>query len=342
MNKIVIIGPSSVHVTNFIDVIAGLFKEVIYISSEDGLVHDGITRQYKIGFKSLNPIQISSSKSKLKSILLKEQPEVVHIHQVTRHAFFSVTEIKRLNIPCVLTAWGSDVLVMPNRNFLYKKLVKRALLGVDYVTGDSYEMISAVSNLGRKVKNEMILFAVDPIMPLKKEKIIYSNRLHEPIYNIETILQLYNSFVKKHPDWKLNIAGSGSLTQNLKDKVDSLGLSDKVQFLGWLEREENRTQYQKAQIYISIPESDGTAVSVLEAMSAGCIPILPNLKVTKEWITKDNGIIYQKESSSNPLEEALNLDFEKISKYNSELIIKKGSLQVAREQYLKIYKSIVK
>lgn len=340
-NKILIIGPSSVHVTNFIEVIDGVFKEVVYVSSEEGLEHDGIHRQYKVGFKSLNPIHIKKAKSSLKQILLDEKPDVVHVHQVTRHAFFSIPVISRLKIPVVLTAWGSDVLVMPNRNLLYKNLVRSALKKSNYTTADSHEMISAIQKLGRKDKNEMILFAVDPIQPLPKEKIIYSNRLHEPIYNIDRIVHLFHEFSKSNQAWKLHIAGSGSLTSSLKEQVKELGIEDKVKFLGWLKREDNRAQYQKAQIYISIPNSDGTAVSVLEAMSAGCLPVLPDLKVTKEWITNNNGVVYDKNSKLNPLFEVLQLDLEKTSKYNSDLILEKGSIQVACKQYVEIYKTII-
>jgi glycosyltransferase involved in cell wall biosynthesis len=36
---------------------------------------------------------------------------------------------------------------------------------------------------------------------------------------------------------------------------------------------------------ISIPKSDGTPVSLLEAMAAGCLPILSDLPVYHDWIT---------------------------------------------------------
>ncbi|HBE80849.1 MAG TPA: glycosyl transferase family 1, partial [Firmicutes bacterium] len=38
-------------------------------------------------------------------------------------------------------------------------------------------------------------------------------------------------------------------------------------------------------LMVSIPKSDGTPVSLLEAMAAGCLPVLADLPVYHDWIT---------------------------------------------------------
>ena len=66
-----------------------------------------------------------------------------------------------------------------------------------------------------------------------KEKIIYSNRLHKPLYRIDAIIEAYKK-MKQHPllqDWKLVIAAVGEETDNLKKlfrprKSMGLNLSD--------------------------------------------------------------------------------------------------------------------
>ena len=53
--------------------------------------------------------------------------------------------------------------------------------------------------------------------------------------------------------------------------------------------------YRKCGYYISVPKSDSTSVSLLEAMSYGCIPIVSNIPANTEWIEdKINGLYYER------------------------------------------------
>lgn len=339
LGKIIIIAPSSIHTSNFIGIIGGEFKEVIFISSEEELGNSIITRQYKIDFKSINPIKLIKGRGRLREILIQENPDVVHVHQVTRHAFLSMSVINKLEFPVVLTAWGTDVLVMPFKNLIFKFLVRKCLLNANYITADSEELISCIKQLANPRRTKKVLFGINPIKPGIKEKIIYSNRLHKPLYNINNVVKLFSDFVINHKEWKLVIGAVGSETESLKKLVSDLHISNSVEFIGWLEPEDNVEYYKKSSIYISIPDSDGTAVSLLEAMSAGCIPIVPNLDVSKEWIKdNENGIIYKQE---NPFYYALKLNQEKVSNLNQSIISKKGTKEVAKRQYLEIYNELL-
>ncbi|MFN7726887.1 MAG: glycosyltransferase, partial [Rubrivivax sp.] len=60
------------------------------------------------------------------------------------------------------------------------------------------------------------------------------------------------------------------------------------------------THYAQAQWYISLPHSDSVAVSVLEAMAHGCIPILSDLPANRELVRDgDNGIVLQAAETLN-------------------------------------------
>lgn len=339
MKKLLIVGPSSIHVSNFIDLIAKEFDEIIFVSSEEELDHPTITRQYKVDFKSLNPLVYRASKAHLKFVLEKEKPSVVHFHQLTRHAIFGVPLVKKMGFPVVVTAWGSDVLLVPKKNRLFKYLVQSVLQKADYATADSTELVDEMKKLGREKNNEMIVFAIDEIEAGEKKKVIYSNRLHKPLYQIDLIITLFADFVQRHKEWKLKIGAIGECTEALKQQVASAGLQESIEFVGWLEKEDNVKNYQEASIYISLPKSDGTAVSVLEAMSAGCIPIVPDLVVSKEWIIDgENGVIYKDE---NPLELAVKLNQEKVAQLNKEIINSRATKQVAAQQYINIYNKLL-
>jgi glycosyltransferase involved in cell wall biosynthesis len=152
---------------------------------------------------------------------------------------------------------------------------------------------------------------------------------------------LFADFHTQHPSWNLVIGGSGSETEKLKNQTKLLGLTEYVKFVGWLNEEENRLHYAESSIYVSIPASDGTSVSLLEAMSANCIPVVSDLPANKEWISDNaNGIIFQEEGE-NPFKRALFLNQEIAFSTNQQLINQKATRNASIAQFLSIYQTLV-
>lgn len=334
--KILQVGPKSIHVSSYINALSETEDE-LYLLAEEPCSFSDVKKEYYINFRSLNPFALFKNINKLKDIILELKPNIIHIHQVNRLAYFVSRTTAKLNIPIVTTAWGSDVLLIPKKNAFFHFLVKQTLKRSTFVTADSQDMIVAMNQIVKSEKYILLQYGIDPIQAGEKEKVIFSNRLHEPLYRNDSIINYFNDFQKKNPDWKLIIGGYGSETEKLKDQVERIGLSESVKFVGWLQKEENRNWYSKAMIYISIPESDGTSVSVLEAMSAGCIPVVANLPVSKEWIDSgENGVI--EKLGENPIEKALTLNAEKCKSINSKLISEKASRAASIKRFLEIYK----
>jgi glycosyltransferase involved in cell wall biosynthesis len=331
--KILQIGSNSVHVSSYLLAMKNFDNET-YLLTEEKCDFDGVISNCIISFRSLNPLNIWKANKELKAYLQELKPDVIHIHQVNRLAYFVTRIAEKLNIPVVTTAWGSDVLLIPKQNAFFHFLVKQTLKRSAFVTADSKDMIFAMNQIVESQKYILVQYGIDPIRSDEKEKVIFSNRLHEPLYRIDSIINYFNDFQKKNPDWKLIVAGSGSETEKLKDQVGHLGLTENVQ------KEENRNWYSKATIYISIPESDGTSVSVLEAMSAGCIPVVADLPVSQEWITSGkNGIIEQ--IGVNPLFDALLLDSKECSEINKKLIESKATRSASMNVFFELYKKAI-
>jgi glycosyltransferase involved in cell wall biosynthesis len=134
----------------------------------------------------------------------------------------------------------------------------------------------------------------------------------------------------------LIVGATGTALDSLKSQALSLGIEDKTVFAGWLNREENNANYAQSKMYVSIPSSDGTSVSLLEAMSVDCVPIVSDLPVSREWITDGvNGIIRKK--GSNPFVEALQLNNEKCFEINRKLIDKNALRTNTIKTFLKLY-----
>jgi glycosyltransferase involved in cell wall biosynthesis len=99
--------------------------------------------------------------------------------------------------------------------------------------------------------------------------------------------------------------------------------------------------YAKSKIWVSIPESDATSISLLEAMSLGCIPVVVDLPANREWIEhQKNGIIVQN-IDANFLEEALSLNMEAAAVINEQIIREKGTKEVNKALFVQIYNQLL-
>jgi glycosyltransferase involved in cell wall biosynthesis len=124
----------------------------------------------------------------------------------------------------------------------------------------------------------------------------------------------------------------------LKRQAQQFKFSDDIIFKGWLNAEENRSCYSKASVFVSVPDSDATSVSLLEAMSFGCIPVLSNLPANLEWVLDGiNGSIV-KDLESDFISPVFNLDFEKVIRMNREIISERATKTVSREKFINIYR----
>lgn len=333
--KILQIGPNSVHLSSFISAIKSDQNE-IYLLSEEVCDFSGIAENFVLSYRTLNPLKIIYNTWKIKKYIRSLQPDIVHIHQINRLAFFVSLITKKLNIRTISTAWGSDVLLIPQMNFLFYYLVKQSLKKSSIITADSKDMIATMKKILPIEKYILLQYGIDPIIGVTKENIVYSNRLHEPLYQIDKVIAYFSDFQKLNPIWKLVIAGTGSETAKLKNLVKSLGLESQTTFIGWQQKADNSTWYAKASIYISIPKSDGTSVSVLEAMSAGCLPVVSDLPVSHEWIISGkNGII--DDAIGNPIQKALSLNQMECVSYNDDLIQQKATREASTRVFMSLY-----
>lgn len=237
----------------------------------------------------------------VRRLIKKINPDILHAHYAGIYGILGALSGFH---PYILTAWGSDVLIVPNSRTA-KPLIKFVLKGADLITCDADHMKDAIVKLGVSAsKIKIIYFGVDTkkFSPgLKDENIIkelgiqdslvvISLRNLEPIYNIETLIKAIPLVLKEISNVKFIIAGKGSEEKKLKRLVKKLGLESNIKFVGFIPNYELPTYLRVADVYVSTSLSDaGIAASTAEAMACKLPVVVTNTGENKKWIQDNKG-----------------------------------------------------
>lgn len=217
-------------------------------------------------------------------------------HYLSSHGTLVWLAQKLYGVPgrLVASAWGSDILVTPQRSATLRWATRRVLRQAVLCTSDSRVMAQRMRELGA---GEVMVFpfGLDTLPPPPRAKapwLFFANRGLEPIYAPERVLRVFAEVAAQQPDALLVVANEGSLRPTLEAQVAALDLRDRVSFVGRLDAAAQARWYARASWYLSLPTSDSISVSVLEAMAHGCVPLLSDLPANRELVrTFDNGLL---------------------------------------------------
>ena len=344
--RVLLIGSSSPHIANHLSRIEGCEFTVAVVSNSNKFLNKNQTF-YRVNFSLKNPLNWINSPKKIDEIIREFNPDVIHVHQANSIGLYSVLGNKKNQTPIALTVWGSDILINPKKNFIYREILKYILRNVDIITSDSIYMADIIRDLycSKNKEIEICNFGVKEYdVIINKKKIIYSNRMHNPLYRIEEILKAFARFKKcdNTEDWILKIAGIGSETENLKKLANDLKIENSLEFVGFVDSKENSKLYAESTFFISIPKSDATSMSLLESMYYQCIPILSDLPANREWVKSGwNGLIVE-DLSSNFILEAMKFYNDKIGMINRNIVMEKATINKSEENFRNVLLKIIK
>ncbi|MEE1272601.1 MAG: glycosyltransferase [Bacteroidales bacterium] len=282
----------------------------------------------------------------LKKTITETRPDILVLYQLNLTAFFAVLANKKTKIPTFAIGIGSDILTMPQKGLPYKAMLKYILKNSQAYNAGSPYLLEQMQRYCPK--NSAILLAnigINPIQPVEKQKIVFSNRLHSPLYRIDEVIKAFANFVSKpqYADWLLVVAATGR-EKEFQQLAQSLGIKDKVKFVGWLSQKENAEYYAKSKIYISLPKSDSFPISLMEAMSGECIPVISDLPAYKGIMKKgENALILSDEeiAKADYLEQALALDNKIILSRNKAFVEDYANIQKNKAKFLSVAENLV-
>jgi len=243
----------------------------------------------------------------LKRIIKQVKPDYVNAHYITSHGFVTALarKLSSYKFPLILTAWGTDILVTPFRNRFYKKMTAFTLKQAALVTTDSLIVANIILELSN-VPSTTFPFGLQGLPEAAQDEkdpnLFFSNRTLIANSNIDRVLHFFSKVKIANEDARLIIAHEGPLKEKLIALSNELGLGTAVEFIGFITADEQNELYRRSQFYFSLLTSDALSVSLLEALSFGCIPILSDLPDNREWITDgENGIILKENTDLHEL-----------------------------------------
>lgn len=132
---------------------------------------------------------------------------------------------------------------------------------------------------------DAFLLGVPPHAPL-----VVSLRAHEPIYRVDDVIRAFAQVPRRldvhedFPDPYLIIGHEGSLTEELRALVRSLGIADRVRFIGRVMEGDLVPLLGRAACYVSASQVDGTSVTLLQAMACGTPVIVSATPGNLDWV----------------------------------------------------------
>lgn len=311
MRLCIIANPNSIHTQRWVSYFAGRGHDVHLIGHYPvtATLPGNIEFHDLTHYTNRRKFRFVVWSQALRRLLRTIRPDVLHAHQVTGSGWLGAASGYH---PFVVTSWGSDLLVSAQRSPTQRRLASLVLRRADYVTCVSQPLAEAALALGADPRHlEVVYWGVDrDIFHAKAAKAedllgrgeqtagegaesstVLSIRAIRPLYNPLVIAHAIPLVLAERPEARFVIrtySYDASLLAEFRSLIEASGASDAVEYVGDLPDDDAIADlYRRAGIAISVPSSDGTPQSVLEAMACGAVPVLSDLPWLNGWIRNE-------------------------------------------------------
>lgn len=237
----------------------------------------------------------------VRRIVRELRPDVLHAHYIASTGWLGAAAGYH---PFLATAWGSDLLVNAQRSAVQRQLARWVLRRADYVTCVSQNLADVARQLGADpTRLEVAPWGVDTAvfcpaedrdalrarLGLQPALTVMSIRSLKPVYNPLVIADAFGLVAQQEPAVRFIVRAHNSdsdLLAEFRRRIDAAGASAAVSYTGDLSDDRAIAEgYAASDIAVSVPSSDGTPSSVLEAMACGAAPVLSDLPSLHEWVS---------------------------------------------------------
>jgi L-malate glycosyltransferase len=289
-------------------------------------------------------------------IVADYKPDVIHAGPIQSPAF--VAALAGCT-PLVSMSWGSDLLKDADRSPIWRCVTRYTLKHTTVLAADAQTVVDAARRKGFAGPARIFPWGVDlehfkpgPIGNLRKrlgwEKniVFLSIRAFEKLYGVELIARAFAQAAQNDSNIRLLLFGKGSQEPSIRSILQNADVMHRVYFGGFAGLEELPDIYNSADYFISASHSDGSSVSLMEALACAKPALVSDIPSNREWIKPGQQGWLFRDGDSDALAELMLLaarksDRKVLSLYARELAEKRADWKKNFQVLLDAYQEAV-
>ncbi len=243
------------------------------------------------------PSELKSFLPDLKAALDRIKPDLVQAGAIQSCAYLAALAEFH---PMLAMSWGSDILVDSKRDAEWANATKTALAGGDGLFCDCETVRRRAQEIVPIPDERIVLFpwgiqsgifipeGPKVQLPFREHDFVFlCTRSWEPIYGMKVLLQAFKKASEKDDRLRLVLLGRGSQEDEIFEFIEDNDCTDRIFVPGAISGGEMPAYFRSASAYISCAESDGSSISLLEAMATGLPVIVADNPSNREWVKED-------------------------------------------------------
>jgi glycosyltransferase involved in cell wall biosynthesis len=163
-------------------------------------------------------------------------------------------------------------------------------------TSTADTLASATANAPASATNDAPAFAAGSAQAFRarlgwqENFVVLSLRSWEPVYGVDVMLRGFARAAKEAAahgagELRLLMLGGGSQARLVHQIIQENGLQDLVYLGGQVNQASLPMMYRAADLYVSASHSDGSSVSLMEALGCGLLALVTDIPSNRAWIT---------------------------------------------------------
>jgi glycosyltransferase involved in cell wall biosynthesis len=295
--------PNSVHLRRWISYFAGRSHRVTLLVPEAKLVEPGLPPAISIERFShfaargrITPASLVRGHRSVRRALARIEPDVLNAHFLTVHGWNAWMSGFH---PYVVTLWGSDVFIHPSKSRPGALLARVALRSADMIMVNSETLRRGAIGVGAPPgRTEIVQFGVDldrftpgpdptalrARLGLAGRRVIFSPRTITPLYRHGVVLEALARLPSDVVVLMSRFRAQADEVDKLERLIEALGLDDRVVMVPEFDESEIPDLYRMAEVMVSVPASDSTAATILEALACEKQVVAGDLPSVREWL----------------------------------------------------------